>query len=88
MTQKENEVKACFNCQHRHPCAVKYALKEFGRIAGHVTGDLRITSKIGDVIADNCVMYEKMEHDMEHDAESSIEMREREAIEDRLAGGM
>jgi len=85
MTQKENEVKACFNCQHRGACAVQYALKEFGRIAGHVTGDLLINSKIGDVIADNCVMHEKKEG---HDAESSIEMREREAIEDRLAGGM
>ena len=79
-----SEVKACFNCRHRGACAVQYALKEFGRIAGHVTGDLRINSKICDVIADNCVMYEIEEHD----AESSIEMREREAIEDRLAGGM
>lgn len=81
---KVAEVKACYNCRHRGACAVQYALKEFGRIAGHVTGDMLINSKIGDVIAANCVMYEKEEHD----AESSIEMREREAIEDRLAGGM
>ena len=85
MTQKENEVKACFNCQHRGACAVQYALKEFGRLVGHVTGDLLINSKICDVIADNCCMYEKEELDIR---ESSIEMREREAIEERLAGGV
>lgn len=80
-----SEVKACFNCQHRAACAVQYALKEFGRIAGHVTGDLLINSKIGDVIADNCYMYEK---DELNNSESSSEIRAREAVEDRLAGGM